>query len=887
MKKLSLFLAAAIFLALNVSAEPVFCDTYYQKQVLKTIGFFPIKGEVGIYHPGVKPELELVLQNLTGQQKELAFELAIQDYYGKACGTVRTAGSIAPEEKKNYRFTLPAPASRGSFMVTADILADGVKIVSSQTCFSVLPPVSNQSRDPFFCFDKNGMDLIFLPAGKLMGIGMISVYTSWVNEGADRDPVKAAKATLNNYYWKTLRASDFKLCIGANSDLRLKRSKKEESRRNRHLFPRDDSDYEYCRVFYETLAAGLKGRAKFFFVGEEFDAHILGMLPRSQTQELANYVLIAKNVYAGIKKGNPESTLAVLGICMSDYFLSQPPFRLSRMVLHDLGDSFDYLCFDAYSGNYNGANGPLIPPERDFRKMLFDCADLSVSYNRPYVAFNVERCYGMDYYGSFNSRTARDMADYTARSLIIAKSAPCAMYSIHLTRHWNLSLLKRVNYQSRKSLGDFGLWKHVPDLKGRDARIPRPVVPAIATTAHELAFAESPKEQIIDQMLYCYSFTGGGKNTGKTVAALWTTQQDPLRVSLDFPAPVKLVDLMGNARNYPAGKRELILTGSPVFAVTETGQKVLGECIAKAQFKRKMMFTGYGRLKDRNTMTLNLKNQSPLEADCRIFLDNREIASAVIPPFRESRVPVITDLKTNVLRQAEVRIKGQPVAIRIPVDFRHLVVPFADTEDLSRWLKVPLRAPKDVFPAEATMPERGHFLYKGQDPFADVYLSWNKSGLQFAVEVTEKKLIQRQTGWNIWMDDCIQFGFLPENDRAAFDVRLRSLTNGGYNFAVAKTSRGVEYYRFYGGKKGPGTVVAKASAVRSGNKTFYRFDLPWSELSGFQPKENALLGFGLVIFNNENEALKKAPYQFQTSGGITNGADGTELSTIILGGPKK
>ena len=52
MKKLSLFLAAAIFLALNVSAEPVFCDTYYQKQVLKTIGFFPIKGEVGIYHPG-------------------------------------------------------------------------------------------------------------------------------------------------------------------------------------------------------------------------------------------------------------------------------------------------------------------------------------------------------------------------------------------------------------------------------------------------------------------------------------------------------------------------------------------------------------------------------------------------------------------------------------------------------------------------------------------------------------------------------------------------------------------------------------------------------------------------------------------------------------------
>ena len=40
------------------------------------------------------------------------------------------------------------------------------------------------------------------------------------------------------------------------------------------------------------------------------------------------------------------------------------------MILNALGDAFDLICIDAYSGNWNAARGEFTPPEKAFRKLL-------------------------------------------------------------------------------------------------------------------------------------------------------------------------------------------------------------------------------------------------------------------------------------------------------------------------------------------------------------------------------------------------------------------------------------------------------------------------------------------------------------------------------------
>lgn len=58
-------------------------------------------------------------------------------------------------------------------------------------------------------------------------------------------------------------------------------------------------------------------------------------------------------------------------------------------MLDDLGECFDLLAIDAYSGNWNALRGPVDPPEKGLKRFLTDAAELSRSYQRPGMALNV------------------------------------------------------------------------------------------------------------------------------------------------------------------------------------------------------------------------------------------------------------------------------------------------------------------------------------------------------------------------------------------------------------------------------------------------------------------------------------------------------------------
>jgi hypothetical protein len=193
------------------------------------------------------------------------------------------------------------------------------------------------------------------------------------------------------------------------------------------------------------------------------------------------------------------------------------------------------------------------------------------------------RGYAIPYHQPFDHAQNVQLANYTARSLIISKSVPSVIYySLHMGTYEGLSrTLKQQNRRSTDShpVLDLGLWKNELDDDGKMIYLPRPAVAAYATTARLLAFTTDPQQLTPKEGVCCYVFD----KEGRALAALWTTDQ-PVTVEMNLSAPAEQWDLMGNRTVLPAGRVEVGLSQSPVFVLSPTKPEQLKETLGKMKF---------------------------------------------------------------------------------------------------------------------------------------------------------------------------------------------------------------------------------------------------------------------------------------------------------------
>jgi len=167
-----------------------------------------------------------------------------------------------------------------------------------------------------------------------------------------------------------------------------------------------------------------------------------------------------------------------------------------------------------------------------------------------------------------------------------------------------------------------------------------------------------------------------------------------------------------------------------------------------------------------------------------------------------------------------------------------------------------------IFPTSKTAPavDFGGFAnYRALDnpfPFdkkdigASFSLSYDKEALNLSVEVIDDVFCQKESGANTWKGDSIQVA-LQNLDKNANQ-------NGFCEYTLALTEKGPSVYREFSQVKlpeGPAQDV-KLEVKRDAAKTVYKVRIPFKELGIKGLKPDALLGFSILVNDNDGKARK-------------------------------
>ena len=127
------------------------------------------------------------------------------------------------------------------------------------------------------------------------------------------------------------------------------------------------------------------------------------------------------------------------------------------------------------------------------------------------------------------------------------------------------------------------------------------------------------------------------------------------------------------------------------------------------------------------------------------------------------------------------------------------------------------------------------------------YLQWDDEYLYLAVAATDDVFCQDGTGSNIWSGDSVQFVIDP--------ARNRGVGRDGYHelgFALGhQDAIGWRWIATYKKSVGPLPDTVKLAVKRKGNITSYEAAIPWSELVVQKPAPGSVIGFSLLINDND------------------------------------
>ncbi len=892
-KSIVLFLTVfAVFFALAQTRSEKPAEIRYSNDIAVS-QFYPADGADGFYRPEQKITLSITLKNNTANSIAGKISCTVRDFFGKnAAAPAPVNFTVSPESKATVRLAVPPPGRNGYFIAEALISGNGKDILKTQSAFSVIQEIQGK-RDPFFSMDRNNLTEKLIEGYKAIGLGRVTIYE---HEGLfisnylkkSKNMSEAVSKLLASPKWSTFLNSDFELAanIGYDNLWGLYRNRMAAG-----LPIINDDIVRFCASYSEELAKKTKGRINLYICNNEIDAHVKVKERKifgSPVEIIANSVILVRTIYQGIKRGNPNAKVAVLGIFGGDYY-NYPPgarFPISKMYLDGLGENFDLVCIDAYNGNWNGIIAPLPQPETGLRNYLVDSAGLSASYRRPATVLNAERAYQLGYSDAFDSDLSKQIAAFTARSMIITRSTPASLYTIHYAADnplnaWRLS--KRLDNTHRT--GDMGVWKSLPDYDRMDLKfVPRPTAAAIAVAARKLAFASGDREIIRGNTLYCYTFK---KKDGSAVAAFYSIGNDS-EIQIQSEVPLSVCDMTGDETTLKPGKNVLTLTGAPIYVSGNLDPKTLGGIFESAKLLSFEPVSLAARISGKSLIRVYYRNNENSLLKGK-FVSGKQKWSIHLPPGMLRTVDL-----TNVSPDSLVLKIDDGRSFNIPVDTEsYTVKPAASKPRLDgsgSWLpETPsgtLGVPADVWPKSEVIPEAGNFKFDGSDIKADYYFKYDADNFYFAVKVHDKTHLQRQTGVHVWMEDMLQFAFTTR-DLPPKKIRGKSVStpfdDHEFCYALALTPGGEEFQRWSGGKYPGGPCNLPHSVKRKGNITFYEAAIPWSEL-GIKPKKGAGIRFGFIIQDNNLESEKKGRYHLAFSGGIfgTQNQDSSCFKTLVL-----
>ncbi len=856
------------------------------------VALYPGNGTDGFFLPGNPVKMILTLKNDVKQGGAFRLKGRVTDFFGGQVYGIPERNITFPDNGKlRLELEIPALKMLGHFTVLVELSRDGQKLFDVQSAFAIVEPI--ERRDPFFGADVGNFYPRSAAGQKLAGIGSIGLLPS----NFTFNPGELEEKFRNNPELKEIFDSDFQL-VGFFSPLARNlytlggrnpaAGKKFDERIKQGLPCFSDEDISNAYELGRRSAELTRDRIKLWIVRAEYDVKVLQPhLYGGDAYVLAEMVALTRAFYRGIKAGNPQAKVAVLGSMGIDFYPSfrasnlANPFTLSKIILKDLGREWDLLAIDAYSSRRgDGGDGIISSAEHGLRDFLMATAELSVAHGGPALVVNAERGSYCDWPDAFDSRPVKSMAHDLVRSLIISRSTPCAYYSLHVpVNRWEAYRHRKNKTEKYKKGQDYGaIWRASFDENGQLALTPRPSGAAHAVAARELAFVSPGKEFRISD-LYGYTFS---RKDGGSLAALWSSGRE-LELALNLPEGCGLSDMMGNRRQLPAGRNVLKL-GAPAIFISIPREVALADSIfEKAELVGQETVLVAGTRLSGNRIRLFAANCEAGSKKIQIRLENGAAAELQLDPMATAAVEAAVDRDYNGVLKGTVAANGKTYDFAVDASFVGL--PELKSQPVfdgsGKWFRdLPLgrlKAPENVFPKAALMSEWGLFNGSDKDPNAEYSFAYDRNYFYLAVRMNnDSEHIQKGKISELWRGDSIQLAFSTREVPPA-ELRKKNETavfgESEHNISLALGENGPVLYD-YGARKRldyPMNVTRKADSV------LYEVAIPWSKL-GIVPRSGDGLKFGFTIFDYR----KDRNYELSFSRGISGTQDPALLKTIIL-----
>jgi len=886
----AMLIVFSVFAASGVAAE----KSPTAKNLMEISVFHPL-GDKGLFAIDAAPEFLIKGKNLSAEKLEVTLEITVTDFFDAVVAKKAFPLSVEPKAAFSQQLGLPVSASRGFFMVKLTAKVEEQVLVTDATSFAILKPVTE--RDPFFVANGNGNDNELVPEMQAIGMTVKSIPFFFF---AVPPEMRGKWSEFIEQERSTGRHAAFVDVIELMGDINLNPpewfAKEIQEKKEKREFPYSEEFFTEFGDFVEAVARAYKGKIKLWSIGEEIDSHCSVISDyRLAEFEKQRYVRQLKIAHERLKKVDPDCKIAALAVSSDSENSNVPRFTWTKRLLPEVNPYFDIFAPDAYCGPWfiTNKNKDSTGPEKwKFRDTLLDAVRLQQSRPGKHseIAVN-EKGLIIPYHLLPDDELEKLLANHIARYLILAKSVSNTVYLSHYLvcsgagyRFYK----KNIPSTDDHPLGDEGLWKMFFDGDERYYR-PRSAVVAFATVTRHLANASDPEELNPRQGIYCYLFEKGGH----PVAAVWTTERNPVRASLQLPGPARLCDLMGNEKSLESGINELTLTQSPQFLTVDAPREKFAAALRGMSFPGMASFSGEIRLKDLKTAVLWLTNNSGHEGTAAV-----ETLNGAGHPVKEVILPAHATISVELPLMApppaeltvNVKFDGQTHAISGDLGF----LPARKVEgkvdgDFAKYKNVPAIVMEGIgalFPS-SDVSITGDWT-GNEDLSAKVWLTWDESYLRLAAEVKDDSHLQNETSANMWKGDCIQFALNPGNDAIMPEGGKGQFGRDDYSFGIALETEGPASYCWVqrgksnakeeGGQKFPLSIKRDEAA----KTTWYEAAIPWKDLAPLKPEVGKAFRFNFAIIDKDASEKDRQLYWMALTPGLVGGVNPSLYKTFVF-----
>ncbi|MBN2449771.1 MAG: hypothetical protein JXR77_05240 [Lentisphaeria bacterium] len=592
---------------------------------------------------------------------------------------------------------------------------------------------------------------------------------------------------------------------------------------------------DYAAAMVRTMA----GRARHWEVENEPDLVFPSSAGLTGLEGATYYADVLRAVADAVRRADPDARVLAAGVSGGDC----GGYAFSRGVFRRAADAFDIWAIHPYSPMRNiGPSGVSVTPEgNDLRGKLLAATSLVREYGGRHRLWIGELGWALDVRQPLGSEYARHHAETVARTLVLARSVP--------------ELEKVFWFLTRGCLEggyEYGLW--------RDPRRPLPAAAAYATAARILEHTE-PLPPIFEGDVRAYAFR---QRTGETVLTVWKCAGDARDLLVDLPAEhVRAVSMTGTPVTLERRQDRLAvpLRTSPLYVVVrdadaEDVARRLGNAVLGIDAVTVAVLMG-----DDTSVSGTVRNNLP--RPLRGTLDIH-LPAGLRTPLPRLPLELAPSAGTSFRFAFEGTAEPSPDAVIVIT--ASTAAGAVSRRIPANWLPCPRleEAPssEEGFPAAVPryhLNERRHVqppdaavVWKGpRNLAATAALAWNDAALLLEVSVEDDSFFQPYEGAETWKGDSVQIALDTANDAIEGKV---GYDDNDHEYALALTPGGPQLHRHAGpeGRLGPVSLAAAALDIRRRDRqTVYRLALPWSELAPLTPFPGRILGFNLIVNDND------------------------------------